>query len=284
MEILRNLTGRAREPVRTWVDLFARHELLTNASAIAFQVLKSLVPLSLLGIALLGAIGREDIWTKHMAPAIQSRFDPPIYHAIDYGVKKIFDHDSAGILVFAALLTVWYVSGGVRAIMGGINRIYEVEERRPLLIRWPLSLGLAVSVVSGVVAAMLLVEAVPTPKGGWAYVAEAACWVGGIAALVGVAGLLVRFAPAEHRPKRWASVGGVLVVSTWIVTTLVFRWYVSSIANFRTAVGQLTVFLILMVYVYASSIVLIVGVQLDELLREQATEQQRGILDLVVGR
>jgi hypothetical protein len=44
------------------------------------------------------------------------------------------------------------------------------------------------------------------------------------------------------------------------------------------------VFLILMVYVYASSIVLIVGVQLDELLREEASEQERGILDVVVGR
>jgi membrane protein len=79
-------------------------------------------------------------------------------------------------------------------------------------------------------------------------------------------------------------VGGVLVVSTWIVTTLVFRWYVASLANFRTAVGQLTVFLILMVYVYASSIVLIVGVQLDELLREDASERGRGILGVVMGR
>ena len=284
MEILRDLTGRAREFARIWVDLFARHELLSYASAIAFQVLKSLVPLALLGFALLGAIGRDDIWTKHMAPAIQSRFDPPIYHAVDYGVKKILDHDSAGILVFAAILTVWYVSSGVRAITSGINRIYEVDDKRPVWIRQPVSLGLAVCVVSGVVGAMLLVEAVPTPNGGWEYVVVTVRWVGAIAALVAVAGLLVRFAPAEHRPKRWASVGGVLVVSTWIVMTLAFRWYVASIANFHTAVGQLTVFLILMVYVYASSIVLIVGVQLDELLREEATEQERGILDVVVGR
>jgi membrane protein len=284
MEIPRELTSRARKLVQIWVDLFARHELLTYASAIAFQVLKSLVPLSLLGFALLGEIGRDDIWTDHMAPAIKSRFDPPIYHAIDYGVKKILDHDSAGILVFAAILTIWYVSGGVRAIMSGFNRIYEVGDKRPFWIRWPVSLGLAVCVVSGVVGAMLLVEAVPTPKDGWEYVTVAVRWVGAIAALVAVAGLLVRFAPAEHRAKRWASVGGVLVVSTWIVTTLAFRWYVASFANFHTAVGQLTVFLILMVYVYASSIVLIVGVQLDELLREEATEHERGILDVVVGR
>jgi uncharacterized BrkB/YihY/UPF0761 family membrane protein len=76
----------------------------------------------------------------------------------------------------------------------------------------------------------------------------------------------------------------VLVISTWIVTTLAFRWYVASVANLRTAVGQLTVFLVLMAYVYASSIVLIVGVQLDELLREDASTNERGILDVVVGR
>jgi membrane protein len=285
METLRDVPGRARKLVQIWVDLFARHELLTYASAIAFQVLKSLVPLSLLGIALLGAIGRQDIWTQHIAPAIQSRIDPPAYHAIDYGVKKIFDHSSAGIVVFAALLTVWYVSGGVRAIMCGINQIYEADEKRPFWVRWPISLGLAVCTVAGIVGAPLLVEAVPKPSGGWEYVViVAACWIGAIAALVAVAGLIVRFAPAEHRPKRWASAGGVLVVLTWIVTTLSFRWYVASVADFRTAVGQLTVFLILMVYVYASSIVLIVGVQLDELLREQASEQERGIFDVVVGR
>jgi uncharacterized BrkB/YihY/UPF0761 family membrane protein len=158
MEILRDLTGRMRELVKIWVDLFARHELLSYASAIAFQVLKSLVPLSLLGIALLGAIGRQDIWTEHMAPAIQSRLDPPVYHAIDHGVNKIFDHSSVGILVFAALLTVWYVSGGVRAIMGGMNRIYDADEKRPFWIRWLISTGLAVCAVAGIVGALLLVE------------------------------------------------------------------------------------------------------------------------------
>lgn len=284
MEILRDLTGRVRKLVEIWVDLFARHELLTYASSLAFQVLKSLVPLSLLGIALLGAIGRQDIWTAHMAPAIEPRVDPPLYHAMNYGVKKIFDHNGTGLLVFAALLTVWYVSGGVRAIMSGFNRIYEVGDKRPFWIRWPVSIGLAVCTVAGIVGALLLIEAVPKPSGGWDYVTVAARWIGAIAALCAVAGLLVRFAPAERRSKRWASVGGVLVISTWIVTTLAFRWFVASVANFHTAVGQLTVFLILMAYVYASSIVLIVGVQLDELLREQANEQERGILDVVVGR
>lgn len=280
----RDLKTRARDVVQLWVDLFARHELLTYASSIAFQVLKSLVPLSLFTIALLGAVGRRDVWSKHMAPAIKSRLDPPVYHAIAFAVQKIFTHSSTGILVFAALLTIWYVSGGVRAIMSSINRIYETDETRPFWVRWPISLGLAACVVAGIVGALLLVEAVPTPHDGWKYLVLTVRWIGSVAVLVTVAGLIVRLAPVERRPKRWASAGAVVVIVTWIVTTLVFRWYVDSIANFRTAVGQLTVFLILMVYVYASSIVLIVGVELDELLREDATAGERGILDVVFGR
>jgi membrane protein len=280
----RELTSRAREVVRIWIDLFARHELLTYASAIAFMVLKSLIPLSLFTIALLGAVGRRDVWSKHMAPAIKSRLDPTVYHAIEFAVQKIFTHGSTGILIFAALLTIWYVSGGVRAIISAINRIYEADETRPFWVRWPVSIGLALCVVAGIIGALLLIEAVPTPSGGWEYVAKTVRWIGALALLVTVAGLLMRLGPVERRPKRWASAGAIVVIVTWIVTTLVFRWYVESIANFRTAVGQLTVFIILMAYVYASSIVLIVGVELDELLREDATAGERGILDVVVGR
>ena len=71
---------------------------------------------------------------------------------------------------------------------------------------------------------------------------------------------------------------------------------IATTSNGQTAEGRIIVFpwalpsllfailLILMVYVYVSSIVLIVGVQLDELLREETSEQERGILDVVVGR
>jgi uncharacterized BrkB/YihY/UPF0761 family membrane protein len=40
------------------------------------------------------------------------------------------------------------------------------------------------------------------------------------------------------------------------------------------------VFIVLMVYVYASSIVFLVGVQLDELIREDARADEHGILHI----
>jgi membrane protein len=233
-------------------ERFADHELLTYASALAFQVLKSLIPLTLLGLALLGAVGRQDVWTKHIAPALKSRLDPPVFHAIDFAVEKIFASNSAGLIAFSAVVTVWFVAGGVRAIMGAINRIYEVKDERPFWVRWPLSLGLALCVVAGVVGATLLVEAVPKQDGALEVLLVAVRWLGALTALIAVTALLVRVAPVRPRPKRWASTGAVLVIATWIVASLAFRLYVTSLANFQTAVGQLTVFLVLMAYAYVS--------------------------------
>jgi membrane protein len=274
---------RGRKLVDTWVDAFGKHDLLTYASAIAFHVLKSLIPLTLFAIAALGALGRQDVWEEHVAPALKPRFDPPVYRALDYGARKIFEHDSIPIVVFGALLTIWYVSGAVRGIMGGINRIYEVDEQRATWLRWSISFGLALAMVAAVCVALLLVAIVPTPGGAAGVLVALLRWAGALAALAIAAGLLVRLGPVRRRPKKWASAGAVLVIVTWFVTTLVFRWYVASIANFKTAVGQLTVFIVLMVYVYASSIVFLVGVQLDEFLREDANGDERGILAVIRG-
>lgn len=277
------VVNRTRGAVELLRGRFAEHELLTYASALAFQVLKSLIPLTLLGLALLGAVGRRDVWTKHLAPPLKSQLDPPVFHAINFAVEKIFASNSAGLLAFSAVLTVWFVSSGVRAVMGAINRIYGVREERPVWIRWPLSFGLALCVVAGIVGATLLVEAVPKQNGALEILLVAVRWLGALAALVAATGILVRLAPVRPRPKRWASAGAVLVIATWIVTSFAFRWYVSSFANFKTAVGQLTVFIVLMAYAYASSIVLLVGIEIDELLREDASAEERGILDVLFG-
>ena len=275
--------GRVRKVVGIWVDAFAKHDLLTYASAIAFHVLKSLIPIGLLGVALLGATGRQDVWTTNVAPALHKRLDPTAFRAADFAVKKIFAHDSAPLIAFAALLTVWYVSGGVRGIMGGINRIYEVDDNRPFWTRWPISFGLAVCVGAGVVGAAMLIEAVPTPHGAWEIPVAAARWIGAIVALAAAAGLLVRLGPVERRPKRWASAGTALVIGAWIVASVIFKLFVSDVANFKTATGELTVFLVLIGYVYTSAIIFLVGVEVDELLREDATTGERGVLHLLFG-
>jgi membrane protein len=277
------MKNRLRRFVRLWIDLFDRHQLLDHASAIAFQVLKSTIPLTLLGLAVLGVSGERHVWTKTVAPAIKPHLQQPTFRAIEYGVQKIFTTDSTGLIVFASFLSLWYISGAVRAVTGALNDIYETEDKRRWQLRYALSFGLAACIALGVIGALLAAIVLGHVGGPLGIVAQIGRWPVAILLLALALGLLVRFAPAVHRPKKWASAGSALVVVTWIVATLIFEQFVMHVANFKTASGELAVFLVLIGYVYTSSIILMVGVELDELLREDATAGQRGVLQLLFG-
>ncbi|HEY6151275.1 MAG TPA: YihY/virulence factor BrkB family protein [Gaiellaceae bacterium] len=274
---------RLRRFVQLWIDLFDRHLLLDHASAIAFQVLKSTIPLTLLGLAILGASGEQRVWRKTIAPAIEPKVQHATYDAINYGVNKIFSSDSTGLIVFAAFLSLWYISGAVRAMTGALNDIYETEDDRSWPKRYAISFALAACIALGVIGALLATIILGHVRGSVEIVAQIGRWFVAIILLAISLGLLVRFAPAKHRSKKWAGAGSALVVIAWIGATLIFELFVSHVANFKTATGELTVFLVVIGYVYTSSIILMVGVELDELLREDATSGQRGVLDVLFG-
>src|SRR5919201_4770752 len=83
------LPRRVREIVPELARRVGEHSLLTYASAIAFRALVALVPLLLLGLALLGALGLEDVWRDTLAPGIEHRVTRPVFHGIDSSVEKI---------------------------------------------------------------------------------------------------------------------------------------------------------------------------------------------------
>lgn len=277
------MTTRLKRFVRLWVDLFAKHELLDHASSMAFAVLKALVPLTLLGLGLLAAVGERHVWEKTIFPSIQSNVQPATAHAIDVAGERIFSTSSAGLIVFASLLTLWYVSGSVRGVMSSTNAIYGCEETRSWKQRYPTSIGLAAGITLCLVGAILVVLVAPAlaRHGVLLVVVAIGRWVAAIGLLALAVGLLMRFAPVEPRPNTWVSGGSILVVFAWVLATLIFQLVVTTLLNFKTATGNLGVFLVACRYVYTSAIIFLVGVEVDELLRADATEGERGLLHIL---
>ncbi len=277
------LRERAGAALRLWIELFDQHHILNNASAISFQALKALVPLALFGISLPGVLGLSDVWEGQLQESASRQFTPTVFIAIDTAVGKIMEEGSPALPIFAGALLLWYVSGLVRACMGGMNSIYEADDTRPLLRRWGLSAALAVFVAVAVVLSVLAVTVGPRidPSGAGHVLLLVVRWPIAVIALGLAVGLLVRYGPAERRQARWESVGTVVVVAAWIVQSLLFAGYVSSFANFTSASGALTVFLVLAAFLYSSSIIFLVGVEIDELLRKDASAGEEGIFGVV---
>jgi membrane protein len=279
-------TRRLRKLVDVWRDLFRRHDLMTLGASIALQALVAVVALAFLAIALLGAFGREDIWREDIGPAIKPHLLPAVYRGIEATVEKIFSDKSAWLILFALVLTIWEVSRAVRASMTALSRIEDHEDERPWWIRMPVAFGIAIVLTACLASAFLLVTvARGLGSGAWGIPLAVGRWLAALALIIVGFGVLVRFAPAERRPKKWASAGATLVVVCWVLQSLIFRVYVTSIADFKSATGTLSAFFLLTVYFYVAALVLLIGIELDELLREDLEHEESapGVIQLVRG-
>ena len=272
-----------KQLVDLWIDLFKQHNLLTYASAIAFQALVAFVALLLLALGVLHAVGQTDVWTNQIGPQIEPKVLLQVFEGMDATVEKIFKSSTAGLIAFAAVLAIWEVSGVVRACMGAFAQIYEVDDDRPWWIRFPISIGIAVVVTAGIVGAILLGTAARSAvHGSWGIPFAVARWLLAVGLIVLAFGILVRFAPSEPRTTRWATGGSTLVVVAWVVQSLLFATYLRTFANYQTAAGSLLGIYFLTTFLYVAGIILMVGIALDEQLRKDLQgDEERGILEIV---
>ena len=259
--------------VGLWVELFDNHNLLTYASAIALRTFVAGVACSLFFLGILGATHQEQLWRSTIAPQIKPKVLPHVFDGIDQTVHRVFEASTVGLLVVAAALAVWEVSGIVRAAIGALNEIYETPETRPFWIRFPLSVGLAILFLAAMLGAIAIVWAGHV-SGSWSIPVLILRWPAAVILVAFAFELIVRWGPDENRRTRWTSFGSVLVVVGWIGQTLIFGAYVRSIADFRTAVGSLEVFIFLATFCYIAAIILLVAMELDELVRAD-TERPR---------
>jgi membrane protein len=268
--------------VRLWIELFGRHNLLTYASAIALRTFIAAVACSLFMLGILGAAHQQELWRKTIAPVIRPRVLPHVFDGINQTVDKVFSSSTAGLLALASALAVWEVSGIIRAAIGALDEIYETPETRPFWIRFPVSIGLAILFLASTLGAIAIIWAGHV-SGPLSIPILILRWPAAIALVAFAFELIVRYAPAKHRRARWASFGSLLVVVGWIGETLIVAEYVRTVANFRTAIGSLEVFIFLATYFYIASIVLLVAMELDELVRAdmQRPRKEQELLPLV---
>jgi membrane protein len=267
--------------VQVWLDVFAKHDILTYASAIAFQILVALVPLVVLTLGVLGALDESRVWKDQISPGIESRLPHATWNAVDYAAERILTHAGAGLLVFGAVLTIWELSGSVRAAMGALNRMYDTDDERPWWLRLAISFALALAIGSCFLGAILVLTLAKHLGGSAHVLVGIGRWILAVLLLGVAVELLVRYGPSEPRDKRWVTLGSAFIVAAWLVASLVFKVYVTSIASFRSTIGTFVAVLVLTAYANVSAIVFLVGVQVDELIRKDASRSEHGIFDHV---
>jgi membrane protein len=251
-------------------DAVVANHVLTYASAIAYRCLVATIPLILLGLALLAAFGLQSTWTDSIRPAVDPHVEKPVARAIDFTVQQVLSGSSTGLLLFAVAWLLWNFTFAVLTIMEALNQIHDVRERRPLGRKVGTAIALGAAVGFLLVAAILIMSAAPLINGSVLHlVFGIGRWLAAPVLLVLTVTILIRYGPAERPGTEWASAGSTLVVLVWLVATAAFVWWIS-VANYKSATGNLTVLVTISAYVFVTSAIFLLGAQLDELLRKRA--------------
>jgi membrane protein len=269
-----------RAAMRQILGGFKANDLLTYASAISFQVFFALVPLALLALGLLGTFGAPEVWSEDLAPTVKDGVSAPVFQVIDDTVRKILAERQLFWVTLGAAIAVWEVSGAMRATMQVLNRVYGVEEQRTFRRKLTESIALSTVVTLLLLLSAGVVKVGPQAAEGLfgegalvSVLSFLASWGLAVALLFFVVTLVVRFAPDTRRPVRWVSFGGLLVIVGWVAMSLLYGFYITSLADYASIFGSLAVVMVTLSYIYLSAIVFLTGVQLDSLIRTQVDRE-----------
>jgi membrane protein len=161
-------------------------------------------------------------------------------------------------------------------IIKSMNRIYDVQETRPLLKKYALAVGLTALAGMSIVGALVLMFA--GQFAGEELADEVGIGTAGLFTLlrlpVAAALLLLGtafvywIAPNLKLPFRWISPGTVLFVAGWLLMSSLFGLYVANFGSYDSTYGALGGIVVLLAWLYFTSLLLLAGAELNATLAQ----------------
>ncbi|QQZ40737.1 YihY/virulence factor BrkB family protein [Pseudomonas sp. SK3(2021)] len=278
---LPNLKGLPlhRVLVRT-VTEFIDDEMSTYASALAYQMLFSLFPFILFLIALIGFLHLPDFfsWLRLQSELV---LPPQALEQVNPVIDQL-QQSKGGLLSVGIVIALYTASAGVRLMMSAMNAAYDVVENRPLWKRFPLSIFYTIGI-----AGMLLVAAALMVLGpqvmGWiaaqvgledfiVTVWTILRWPVIVILMMVAVALIYYVMPDVKQEFRFITPGSVLAVVVWIIASLGFAFYVKTFANYNAMYGSIGAIIVLLLYFYISSAVLLLGAEMNAAIEHMSSD------------
>jgi membrane protein len=274
--------GLAELLKRTAKEIQEDH-LAAFAGNLTYKGLFALFPFFVFLLSLLGLFGAPDLLQTLIEQARgvlpQGAIDFLEDQLLGIAGNKAQGAFTAGALV-SILLALWGVSGAFRSVMEAMNVMYEIEEARPFWKQLLISVFLSLGVAALLLFALVLVVFGPEIGSavadvvGLGYVFEVVWnvvqWPVLLFLVVLAFALVYYYAPDVEQRFRWISPGSIVAVVAWLLFSLAFSLYVE-FGSFD-AYGSIAGIIILMLYIYYSAFIMLVGAELNQVIEEHIPE------------
>lgn len=271
-------------PARGWAQVLKRSvaqikadHLPLVAAGVAFFFLLGLFPGLAAIISIYGWLADPQTVARHIEQ-LSGVLPEQAVNIVHNQAQQLAAEDAGagwGALI-GILLALWAGSKAMKGMVQALNIAYSEEEDRRFIKKQAVYLGLTLlTVISGVLA-ILLVAIAPAVVGflpipGWAE--QLILWLRWpLLLLVGMSAIaaMYRYGPARAKAQwRWISWGAGGATVLWVIASTLFSLYVSKFGNFNETYGSLGAVVVLMLWLYLTAFLIIMGAEVDAELEHQ---------------
>jgi membrane protein len=190
---------------------------------------------------------------------------------------------SFGVIVGVAI-ALFSASGGMANLMTAVSLAYDEEEKRGFIKKRLLALALTLGAIVFMVIMLALIAVLPPLLerllGGGAvrWLLQIAGYLLMFVIVAAALAILYRFAPDRDAPKmKWVSVGALVATVIWLIASIGFSIYTSTLGNYAKTYGAIAGIVILLFWLWLTAYAILLGAEIN------AEAEQQTIRDTTRG-
>jgi membrane protein len=244
----------------------------TRAGSIAFSFFMAIFPFLLFVLNLIPFVWFIDDFQQELLNYFEELLPPQTSGLFQDIFFNIANNPRAGLLSFVFVLSIFLMSNGVNAIFTGFEFSYHTKINRTIIRQYIVAVSIAI-----IIAILLLIAVIATVY--LTFVIDQFTSIGvvgdslvlarygrfAILIIVLILGIsiLYYFGTKEGRKTRFFSPGSFFTTILIILTTYLFSIYVENFSAYNKLYGSIGALLILMLYIWLNSNILLLGFELN---------------------
>lgn len=259
-----------------------------RASSIAFNIFMAIFPAFIFFFSLIAYIPIENFHSE-LIKLLAGIMPEYAFQTIHDTIIDTITNKRTALLSIGFIMTLYFAANGVNSMISAFNASQYVNDTRNWFQKRYTSIVLVfaesilITLAIGLIIFSkkffnLMLDVGILEKNITYYLIIGGKWIISIALLFFAISFLYYLAPARRQRFRFISAGSTLATALVILTSLGFSWYVSNFANYNKIYGSLGTLIVLLLWFYFSSLVLLIGYELNLSIRHMKPKESERML------
>lgn len=275
----------AEIPPRGWKDIIVRiykeigdDRVVSIAAGVTYYGLLAIFPAIAALVSIFGLFADTAVLGERLE-TMSAVMPAGAIEVIEDQLKRLASHGEQTLgftFVTGLLISLWSANAGMKAMFDALNIVYDETEKRSFIRLNAVSLLFTFGAILLIVVAIATVVVLPVAlkfvglERQTEFLLTVLRWPAIFVVVAFAIALIYRHGPSREKAKwRWLTLGSIVASLLWLGVSMLFSWYAANFGKYNETYGSLGAVVGFMVWIWLSSIVILLGAELDAEMEHQ---------------